>query len=58
MYVAPFVGAWIETNKCVYEQNNSKWSLPSWERGLKRMLVIHGLHFISVAPFVGAWIET
>ena len=32
--VAPLVGAWIEISKILY-LFLSKWSLPSWERGLK-----------------------
>ena len=33
-WVAPFVGAWIETNH-KDEIDNLRKSLPSWERGLK-----------------------
>ena len=36
-----------------------KWSLPSWERGLKQMqLDPLMLAQLKVAPLVGAWIET
>jgi len=34
------------------------WSLPVWERGLKRKLCKQGKPTILVAPRVGAWIET
>ena len=34
LQVAPLVGAWIEISKILY-LFLSKWSLPSWERGLK-----------------------
>ena len=33
-------------------------SLPSWERGLKHLVIIHLFRFGEVAPFMGAWIET
>ena len=33
-------------------------SLPSWERGLKLVVVQSPERYITVAPFVGAWIET
>ena len=57
-YVAPLVGAWIETMMNTYISKNSYKSLPSWERGLK--LFIYSLIIIIyyVAPLVGAWIET
>ena len=36
--VAPFVGAWIET-ACDRADAGERWtSLPSWERGLKRLV--------------------
>ena len=57
MYVAPRVGAWIETLKKRLGYRVSL-SLPVWERGLKLLdspsLNKEGL----VAPRVGAWIET
>ena len=33
-------------------------SLPSWERGLKRLTSSSAFLTVAVAPFVGAWIET
>ena len=32
-------------------------SLPSWERGLKYLAVMHQMWEQIVAPFMGAWIE-
>ena len=57
MRVAPFVGAWIETSQ-VLNSLRIQLSLPSWERGLKHIII--GIKWIcsDVAPFVGAWIET
>ena len=55
--VAPFVGAWIETNMAV-KQNAPTPSLPSWERGLKLRNYLSLAVPDFVAPFVGAWIET
>ncbi len=34
--VAPFVGAWIETDEAALHEENI-WSLPLWERGLKHV---------------------
>ena len=56
--VAPFVGAWIETIPDVPLSTTSTMSLPSWERGLKRLMMGHEDYETTVAPFVGAWIET
>ena len=54
--VAPFVGAWIEI---VIKVNNTVYSgsLPSWERGLKSVIIVSSNRLTVVAPFVGAWIE-
>ena len=51
------MGAWIETVterslRCIFS------SLPSWERGLKRLAGESAEQAQPVAPFVGAWIET
>ena len=35
--VAPFVGAWIEMMDA-HAVASGRWSLPSWERGLKSLL--------------------
>ena len=35
-----------------------KQSLPTWERGLKRIRAENSHHEKEVAPHVGAWIET
>ena len=54
--VAPLVGAWIE----IFLDSDTRcsgMSLPSWERGLKSMIVILILSEGAVAPLVGAWIE-
>ena len=56
-YVAPRVGAWIETQG-VAILAASMMSHPVWVRGLK----LHACRYLShvgyVAPRVGAWIET
>ena len=54
--VAPYVGAWIETNSIVSEKDKLP-SHPMWVRGLKRKGSLFRLHNV-VAPYVGAWIET
>jgi len=33
--VAPFVGAWIETDTPTKHTEETSWSRPSWARGLK-----------------------
>ena len=55
--VAPYVGAWIETdpNKGIKTQYKSH---PTWVRGLKLDLVKQTTKESFVAPYVGAWIET
>ena len=55
--VAPYVGAWIETES--YETfDESTESHPTWVRGLKQDAEKASQHRYSVAPYVGAWIET
>ena len=56
-YVAPLVGAWIETwnPKRVYRHAQSH---PSWVRGLKPCSSDILQDDSVVAPLVGAWIET
>ena len=56
IFVAPYVGAWIETLKPKIKAKNVA-SHPTWVRGLKPMMII-GVVIQSVAPYVGAWIET
>ena len=54
--VAPLVGAWIE--KCETKMTYYAFlSLPSWERGLKRLKRKMEDVGRTVAPLVGAWIE-
>ena len=50
------MGAWIEM-EAEGDTACSRWSLPTWERGLKfpAMPDIIFCHF--VAPYMGAWIE-
>ena len=55
--VAPYVGAWIET-QIVRRMRPCWWSLPTWERGLKLPCGLAGVSEYRVAPYVGAWIET
>ena len=38
-YVAPHVGAWIETQYLTIMENKKSPSLPTWERGLKLSLL-------------------
>ena len=56
-YVAPRVGAWIETDLTAVKPL-SLGSHPVWVRGLKPLLLLWMLLVIMVAPRVGAWIET
>ena len=51
------MGAWIETPDQRRDRGTAG-SLPSWERGLKRLLKGIKFSLFAVAPFVGAWIET
>ena len=50
------MGAWIEINN-YGAQEYRKWSLPSWERGLKFRWFVSVDKVADVAPLVGAWIE-
>ena len=56
-YVAPFVGAWIETERYIPEFLQSLVApfVGAWIETDKRAEVGQA---ITVAPFVGAWIET
>ena len=55
--VAPYVGAWIETEIAQVYGKDSDKSHPMWVRGLKQ-LTKSGTTSSQVAPYVGAWIET
>ena len=55
--VAPYVGAWIETDSSS-SHVATKASHPTWVRGLKRDYRQYSEYPCSVAPYVGAWIET
>ena len=55
-HVAPLVGAWIEIETAA-GGGTGNMSLPSWERGLKYLMLDCGLRRQEVAPLVGAWIE-
>ena len=55
-FVAPHVGAWIETIASILLFRDSE-SHPTWVRGLKPLLLLL-LLVVFVAPHVGAWIET
>ena len=56
-YVAPRVGAWIETEGTKIPRRG-KTSHPVWVRGLKQKFGKKGYENSIVAPRVGAWIET
>ena len=56
-YVAPYVGAWIETEICDTIVPFVK-SHPTWVRGLKPNSGEKVAKHPDVAPYVGAWIET
>ena len=56
--VAPFTGAWIETIVESQADLPAGMSLPSRERGLKRVRGRGRARVRAVAPFTGAWIET
>ena len=56
-WVAPYVGAWIETDRLVLSRYLS-WSHPMWVRGLKHNTDARVWSNARVAPYVGAWIET
>ena len=55
--VAPRVGAWIETLRCMVYKIPPP-SHPVWVRGLKPLKTVFYLQPCKVAPRVGAWIET
>ena len=57
VFVAPYVGAWIETGELSEQDRSAPQSHPTWVRGLKplRFMLIW---LLDVAPYVGAWIET
>jgi len=57
MQVAPFTGAWIETQEKA-TLLKSQESRPLRARGLKLTIKGHGKMEYHVAPFTGAWIET
>ena len=54
--VAPYVGAWIETQNLKNAYLNGE-SHPTWVRGLKLADEDATLR-VLVAPYVSAWIET
>ena len=56
-FVAPRVGAWIETSP-LYIQTHMSLSHPVWVRGLKLAAALKHYEEEKVAPRVGAWIET
>ena len=56
-YVAPYVGAWIETAQSITSAAPAK-SHPTWVRGLKQHAMASHSEEPNVAPYVGAWIET
>ena len=58
MGVAPFAGAWIETELPRVSITASDTSPPSRGRGLKRFRQRNEHEPAHVAPFAGAWIET
>ena len=57
LYVAPYVGAWIETHTNIVDCTCHK-SHPTWVRGLKQNEGSRIDNANKVAPYVGAWIET
>ena len=56
MRVTPFVGVWIEINRCGAFLSASM-SLPLWECGLKFINFYPERATRLVTPFVGVWIE-
>jgi len=58
VYVAPRVGAWIETMSKAAYQHEYEQSRPAWARGLKHLVRYSEYQTQMVAPRVGAWIET
>ena len=57
MYVAPFMGAWIEIPADAVNTQCPWQSHPLWVRGLKFYSLCCWVVVSSVAPFMGAWIE-
>ena len=57
VWVAPYVGAWIETHNDVFSCAPGM-SHPTWVRGLKLCYPCKDGVVLFVAPYVGAWIET
>ena len=55
--VAPYVGAWIETDTALSTEVIFP-SHPTWVRGLKLLSLQVQRVQLQVAPYVGAWIET
>ena len=56
--VAPYVGAWIETQTLGDMVTWFTTSHPMWVRGLKHDVLAYEPRQQLVAPYVGAWIET
>ena len=56
-HVAPYVGAWIETQR-PHGTSLKRGSHPMWVRGLKPIDTYIDMQITLVAPYVGAWIET
>ena len=57
-FVAPYVGAWIETFRSMNGTPLARMSHPMWVRGLKLPCSHWAVTLTEVAPYVGAWIET
>ena len=57
VFVAPFMGAWIEIYLILLRLIKSFKSHPLWVRGLKSYLQSPQNIIDKVAPFMGAWIE-
>ena len=55
--VAPYVGAWIETD-VTYRQNEVKLVAPYVGAWIETIMQSPNLTRLVVAPYVGAWIET
>ena len=56
-WVAPYMGAWIEIVLSGAGSRYLRWSLPTWERGLKFQYFDTIDKNVNVAPYMGAWIE-
>ena len=55
--VAPFTGAWIETNS--FASNTSRYGVaPFTGAWIETCKTLRWAASVSVAPFTGAWIET